>query len=530
MTVPFSDRESVYTRPDVALEPLIHGYYAWLNLVSPLTAAMHFSKLYVPLLRSFTEDSELHRASVRDPKLRGGMFVDLDDGCSDAVRQLIKELAGGAMPVLAAAVDQLTAALESTADGFDLTSRYRDIPDPLKGYVELVYDLNDHARVRYCEALLYASSYYDQRAQRIDISLSTDDHRPFAMSTPRLGGAGHLQRAMPLRDPRIDLLFSAMRVPRPFGELRAAFEVSREEAQAFALFFTSCPPRHAEQREADERLRVRYFGHACVVTEAGPVTVMTDPFLSDNRREGRYGYADLPDRIDFALVTHGHQDHLELATLLKLRHRIGTVVVPRTNSGALQDPSLSLCLKALGFDNVTAVEAGDVLEFETGRIIVCPFIGEHCDLDIGAKVTYAVRSAGQTLYFGADCRGLDRALFTNIHRMVGDIDHLFLGMECDGAPLSWIYGPLFSRQLDRKKNLSRQLNGSNAIEAIGIVRELKAKAAHVYAMGREPWLQFIMATNYTADSYQLKQVSEFFSRCAALGIPADELYGQAHIV
>lgn len=59
--------------------------------------------------------------------------------------------------------------------------------------------------------------------------------------------------------------------------------------------------------------------------------------------------SDLPDYIDHVLITHGHQDHLVLESLLRLRTRIGTVVVPRSDAGSLQDPSLRLALEAAGF-------------------------------------------------------------------------------------------------------------------------------------------------------------------------------------
>jgi len=529
MRSPFAPDDLVQTRPNVAVQPLIHHYYAWLNLVSPLTAAMTFTKLHVPMLRSFTDTPELHRRSARDPKLRGGMFVDLPDDSRERAAMLASALGDGQKAMLSNAIDELSVLLEKAADGYDLSPRYRDVPQPLRGHVELVYDLNDHARVRYGEKLLYRSGHFDEAAHSVDLSLCTADARPFAMTTPRFPGSGHIHAAMPLRDPRIDLLCSAMSTPRRFGDLREAFEVSDSGLPEFsALFRTVGAPRPGRNLDG-AGLRVRYFGHACVVVQSGQVTVVTDPFLSDSLGDDRYIHADLPDFLDYVIITHGHQDHLELGTLLKLRHKTGVVVVPKTSSGALQDPSPKLCLEALGFPRVVDVEPGDILEFDGGHITVCPFIGEHCDLDIGAKVTYAVRIEGRVLYFAADNRGVDRITFKHIHEMIGDADQVFLGMECDGAPLSWIYGPLFSRQIDPGMSRSRKLNGSNAVEAMGIVRELRARQAYVYAMGREPWLVFIMATSYAENSYQLQQMAEFFQRCADAGVRAAELYGCAEV-
>jgi hypothetical protein len=30
--------------------------------------------------------------------------------------------------------------------------------------------------------------------------------------------------------------------------------------------------------------------------------------------------------------------------------------------------------------------------------------------------------------------------------VVGDVDVLFIATECDGAPVSWVYGPFLPRQ------------------------------------------------------------------------------------
>ena len=73
---------------------------------------------------------------------------------------------------------------------------------------------------------------------------------------------------------------------------------------------------------------------------------------------------------------------------------------------------------------------------------------------------------------------------------------------------------------------SRTLSGSDAAQAAAIMTELGAGEAYVYAMGEESWLGHVMATSYTEDSYQLKQVDEFMTWCADNGIKADHLFGQ----
>jgi L-ascorbate metabolism protein UlaG (beta-lactamase superfamily) len=225
------------------------------------------------------------------------------------------------------------------------------------------------------------------------------------------------------------------------------------------------------------------------------------------------------------LVTHGHQDHLVTETLLRLRPRIDTVVIPRAKEGNLQDPSLGRFLEAIGFSNVVEVRPFDSLRVGEAEVTALPFLGEHADLDIAAKTTYAISMNGRSVYVGADSSGMDPSLYSRVRDVIGEIDFAFLGMECDGAPLTWLYGPLFSQPVSRQVSRSRTLSGSDATQALEVVQGLGCREVYVYAMGREPWLQHLMATNYTEDSYQLQQTDAFECTARDNGIAVRQLYG-----
>ena len=116
-----------------------------------------------------------------------------------------------------------------------------------------------------------------------------------------------------------------------------------------------------------------------------------------------------------------------------------------------------------------------------------------------------------------------------MYHQVGRADIAFVGMECDGAPLTWLYGALFTQPVSRKMSITRKLSGSNAAQALGIVEQLHTSEAYVYAMGEEAWLGHIMATSYTPQSYQLKQVAEFLDACGQRGIKAEHLLVQKEL-
>jgi hypothetical protein len=99
-------------------------------------------------------------------------------------------------------------------------------------------------------------------------------------------------------------------------------------------------------------------------------------------------------------------------------------------------------------------------------------------------------------------------------------------MECDGAPLTWLYQALLTRPVTKKMSDSRKLSGSNAQQAAAICTEFGVKEAYIYAMGEEPWLGHVMATSYNEESFQLKQIEEFMTWSAGNGVQAEHLYGQ----
>ena len=103
-------------------------------------------------------------------------------------------------------------------------------------------------------------------------------------------------------------------------------------------------------------------------------------------------------------------------------------------------------------------------------------------------MAYLVKTSRNSLLFAADSCNIEPAVYKHVQREVGNLDALFLGMECDGAPLSWLYGPLLSRPLERDHDQSRRLYGSNFDQALDFVKRFNCREVYVYAMGQEPWL------------------------------------------
>jgi hypothetical protein len=97
-------------------------------------------------------------------------------------------------------------------------------------------------------------------------------------------------------------------------------------------------------------------------------------------------------------------------------------------------------------------------------------------------------------------------------------------MECDGGPLSWLYGPLLPKPLARGFDQSRRLSGSDYQRGMKMVDRLKPKQLYVYAMGQEPWLSFITSIEYTEQSRPIIESNKLVGSCRERGLEAERLF------
>lgn len=527
------NQEQYYLRQNVQVEPLVDQWYAWPHLIPPATTARNIVHRHFKIMDSYISAPQVHANAVKNPKMLGGPFIDYGGKRVDDIRELRESTKRNraALLELSAAIDSLDAMLRSSAKGYSLHSLYEKVPPALRGYVELVYDLNNHPSFRLIEPLLYRSRYYDPSRQSLMLSQISCDDRPFVLSTPRLGSDDALHLPLTFDDPAVDELFRLKSLPRSWNTIKDMLRVPDSQDDLLRSFLTPEPPP-AYSPYSGPGLRWRYFGHACILLESQGISMLFDPVLSYTYENGisRYTYLDLPDSIDYVLITHNHQDHILFETLLQIRHKVKKVVVPRNNGGRLQDPSLRLLFQNCGFKNV--IEIDELQEIQDGNVHITglPFFGEHADLDIMTKLAWLVRIGPHSLLFAADSCNIEPQLYEHLHREIGNVDALFLGMECDGAPLSWLYGPLLTQKQERAMDESRRLSGSNFDQAMHIVNTFHCREAYVYAMGQEPWLNYIMSIKYTDQSRPIVESNRLIEACRERGIIAERLFGEKEIL
>ena len=156
--------------------------------------------------------------------------------------------------------------------------------------------------------------------------------------------------------------------------------------------------------------RICYVGHASFLIQTAGRNILLDPIWSKRASPFRLvgpkrvndpgiAFADLPP-IDAVLVSHGHYDHLDLATLSRLAaaHR-PRVVTPLGNDAIMRnhDPAIA----AEGYDWEQRVEIG-------AGVAVTPVAARHwsarnlSDRNMSLWASFVVETPGGRIYFVAD--------------------------------------------------------------------------------------------------------------------------------
>lgn len=143
-------------------------------------------------------------------------------------------------------------------------------------------------------------------------------------------------------------------------------------------------------------ISLQFVGHATVLIDLGGFRILTDPFL-----RGRLGplerHGPVPDvealgDIDLVVISHGHRDHFDPASLATLRGR-PVVVVPRGLGGAIQPAAAR---------EVIEMSAGDQIAID--RVSVRAVPARHW-ITPGAPRAHPLGyliDAGTGIYFAGD--------------------------------------------------------------------------------------------------------------------------------
>ena len=521
----------LYLRDDVYFEPLFNGWYAWSYLVPPVHAARYVVNTHRRIMKSFVNNYELHISAVKESVVTGGEFLNCTADQVGVIQGLIDHIDNGCKDIvqLSEAVTRLDEMLAQHTSGQSIEYLYQRVPTELRGFVELVMDLQHRPSYRLIEPLLYRSSYYKPHLQKLSFgSLSRVEQRPFVLSTPRLPDDNHIRVNLEFSSPVADELFASREIP--LDEARVAEIFNGVETQGglnYRHLFTEHRSKYQRQ-PLNGGIRLEYTGHAGFLVESKDCAVLIDPVIAsrgESYADQVFGFSQLPAKIDFVCLTHNHQDHVNIETLLQLRYKTQHVLVPKNNGGTLADPSIKLLLKQLGF-SVIEVDELEVIALPNGRITSIPFLGEHGDLNVRSKTAWLVEMDGKKCFFGADSANPDISLYENLKQELTNLDVFAIGMECVGAPYTWLYGALHTKMVPKAIRDSRRLNGSDSRQALPIIKMLQPRRVFIYALGREPWYKYFMGLEYDENSVQIQECNKMTEAGRELGVSVEAMYGR----
>lgn len=515
-----------YMKKEVYFEPLINRWYAWPYLMSPVQAARYMTSTHLRLMRSFLKNAQLH--IIGSKQFTGGEFLSCTEDQVSTVGFLVEETEKKCQDLirLSEAVSELDEMLRAQSTGESIVHLYDKVPECLKGYVELVLDLEHRPSYRLLEGLLYKSKYYREDLQSVNFGLiSRVKERPFVLSTPRVGDENHLHLGLSFNSPKLKMLLASRDIPLSMCQIESLFsDVISEGGLDYKELFTTEKPRPSSDTCA---VGLKYTGHAGFIIKTTEVTILIDPVIASYDRDNSVqmiDYSQLPEHIDFICLTHSHLDHAHIETLLQLRHKTQKILVPKSNSGFLVDPSLKLMLQQLDF-SVTELEDLESVRFPGGNIVAIPFLGEHGDLNIRSKTAWLVEADHKKLFFGADSSCLDKNMYIRIHEIIGDIDVLCIGMECVGAPYTWLYGALHTKKIEKRIKDSRRLNGADSQQAMNMVEVFNPGHVCIYALGAESCYKYFMGLEYDEKSKQIEESNKMIELCLARDLSAKTLIG-----
>lgn len=247
-----------------------------------------------------------------------------------------------------------------------------------------------------------------------------------------------------------------------------------------------------------------FLGHNTVLVRAPRTTALIDPLLfatSDQNPAGYQPYLvrDLP-RPDVVALTHGHPDHFDPASLLRIdRHT--PLIVPAIERETFLSTDLARRAEELGFTQVRPLAPGERTVVGELTFTAYPFFGEqptdstwlHPELrNVGC--TYRVDTPTASAVFladsGFDAAGDVRRLAIDARRAHGPVDVVFSGYR------GWLTYPvqLLASSVGRfflfvPPDLwrARMTMMSTADMALDVAERWGASVLCPYADGGAPW-------------------------------------------
>jgi L-ascorbate metabolism protein UlaG (beta-lactamase superfamily) len=214
---------------------------------------------------------------------------------------------------------------------------------------------------------------------------------------------------------------------------RSTFKMMREPRRPWPRWVENKGVPRINEKLGANQVAVTFVNHATFLIQINGATILTDPVWSERaspfhwigpRRVRSPGvpFEDLPE-IDVILLSHNHYDHLDIATLKKLRERFAPTVFAADGDARLVVP--------LGFKEVHELDWWDDVQFND--VLKVTFVpAQHFsarglfDRRKSLWGGYMIESQGRRIYFGGDTGYSTH--FSDIKARLGSPDIAMLGI------------------------------------------------------------------------------------------------------
>jgi L-ascorbate metabolism protein UlaG (beta-lactamase superfamily) len=148
---------------------------------------------------------------------------------------------------------------------------------------------------------------------------------------------------------------------------------------------------------SSKAVKITWLGHATVLVETAKTTLLIDPFIEHNPKYPK-GF-QLPEKIDYVLLTHGHGDHISDAA----------PVAKKTGATVVAIVELAEYIKRQGVDKTMGINLGATVQL--GDVAATMVESKHSAGAMDAEGTHYVGVAtgyvltpaeGPVLYHAGD--------------------------------------------------------------------------------------------------------------------------------
>ena len=215
--------------------------------------------------------------------------------------------------------------------------------------------------------------------------------------------------------------------------LRSVLKMVREPRAAWPAWVENTGVPRLNHALGPDDVAITFVNHATFLIQAGGLAILTDPVWSERaspfRRIGPkrvrapgVAFDDLP-KIDIVLLSHNHYDHLDVATLTRLRQSFAPTVLVAAGDARVVGP--------LGFEIVHELDWWDEMRLsDTIKVTFVPT--QHFsarglfDRRKSLWGGYMIESRGRRIYFGGDSGYATH--FADIKARLGSPDIAMLGI------------------------------------------------------------------------------------------------------